>query len=175
MRKKKIIKLLAILFFLSIFIQSCISVANISQNSGVKQNYLTKIPKGTKVIIVEKDNITADSLYEEVYTILLLRGHRIFKDDKQRHYITTEGKSVGEATLQRMTIVVSGNGDSTNLEIKTEWKPGMEATIMASAMSGIPVSSDWAIAKWEINRLGISFAESVAIANKIKNGRVSYR
>jgi len=175
MKKKKIIKRIAISIFVSIFLQSCISVSNISKNSGVNQRQLTNIPKGTKVINVEKDNITTDSLYEEVYSILLLRGHRIFKDDKQRHYITTEGKAVGEATLQRMTLVVSENGNSINLEIRTEWKPGMEATMMASAVSGIPVSSDWAIAKWEISRLGISFAESVAIANKIKGGRVSYR
>ena len=175
MKKKKIIKRITILISVSVLIQSCISISNISNNSGVKQNYLTNIPKGAKVINVEKDNITIDSLYEEVYSILLLRGHRIFKDDKQRHYITTEGKAVGEATLQRMTLVVSENGNSSNLKITTEWKPGMEATMMAAAAGGIPVSSDWAIAKWEISRLGISFAESVAIANKVRGGRISYR
>ena len=41
-------------------------------------------------------------------------------------------------------------------------------------MSGINVYSDWAIAKWEISRLGISFAESVAIACEINGEEITY-
>ena len=147
-----------------IFMQSCVSVSMISSISGVKQKILTDIPKGVRIINVKKYNISADNLYEEVYNILLTRGHRIFKDDQKRHYITTEGRDIGESTLQRMTIVISENGKDSNLKITTEWKAGSDATTTASAMSGINVYSDWAIAKWEISRLGISFAESLAIA-----------
>jgi hypothetical protein len=165
-------------FAMSILISSlmigCISVSHISTTSGVKEEYLSNVPKGAEVVIVNKNNISADSLYEEVYTILLSRGHRILKDDKERHYITTEGKDVGQSTLQRMTLVITEKENSSQLRITTEWKGGTEASAMATAMSGIPIQSDWSLAKWEINRLGIAFAESVAIANEIKDGKISY-
>lgn len=45
---------------------------------------------------------------------------------------------------------------------------------MATAMSGIPMQSDWATASWEINRLGMAFAESLAIAKEIKEGTITF-
>jgi hypothetical protein len=174
MKMKNIITKTGISIFVLIFMQSCVSVSMISSMSGVKQKILTDIPKGVRIINVKKHNISADNLYEEVYNILLTRGHRIFKDDQKRHYITTEGRDIGESTLQRMIIVISENGKDSNLKITTEWKAGSDATTTASAMSGINVYSDWAIAKWEISRLGISFAESVAIACEINGEEITY-
>ena len=153
----------------------CISVSNITTTSGVEESLLSNIPEESKLIIVDKKNISADSLYEEIYTILLSRGHRISKDDKSRHYITTEGKGVGQSTIQRMTVVVTENGNDSKMKITTEWKAGTEATATASSMSGMAIQSEWGPAKWEVNRLGIAFAESVAIASKIKNGNISYQ
>ena len=146
----------------------CIGVSHISITSGVGENYLKNIPNGAEVVIVEKKNISADSLYEEVYNTLLSRGHRILRDDKERHYITTEGKDVGKSTLQRMTLVINEKESSSQLRITTEWKGGTEASAAATAASGIQVQSAWAAAKWEKNsRLGIAFAESVAIAHQL--------
>jgi hypothetical protein len=174
MKLTRLTKYFATSILISSLMISCISVSHISTTSGVKEDYLSDIPKEAKVVIIDKNNISADSLYEEVYTVLLSRGHRILKDDKERHYITTEGKDVGQSTLQRMTVVITENENSSKLKITTEWKGGTEASAMATAMSGIPIQSDWALAKWEINRLGIAFAESVAIANEIKGGNISY-
>ena len=174
---KMFLNFLAISFLMTswmMMMMGCLSVSHISATSGVKEDSLTNIPKGAKVVIVEKKNVSADSLYEELVTILLSRGHRLFKDDKERHYLTTEGKDVGQSTLQRMTVVVTGKENSSQLKITTEWKAGAEASMMATAMSGIPMQSEWAIAMWGISRLGIAFAESVAIANEIKNGHIFY-
>ena len=66
------------------------------------------------------------------------------------------------------------NNWPSGLKITTEWRAGSEATTTASAMSGINVYSDWAIAKWEISRLGISFVESVAIACEINGEEITY-
>jgi predicted transcriptional regulator len=171
---KKLTIFLRVFTLIAFLTTGCISVSHISTTSGVKEDYLTNIPKGAKIVLVEKKNVSADNLYEELITILLSRGHRIIKDDKERHYITTEGKDIGQSTLQRMTLVILEKENSSQLKITTEWKGGTEASMMATAMSGIPIQADWAIAKWEINRLGIAFAESVAIANEIENGHVSY-
>jgi len=153
----------------------CISYSHIATTSGVQVKDLSEIPAGSKTIIVYKDNVSGSDLYEEVYSILIKRGHRISKDDEKRHYLTTEGRDVGQSTLQRMTIVVTENETYSQMRISTEWKGGTEAAAMATAMGGIPVQSNWATAKWEVNRLGIAFAESVAIAKAIPNSRISYR
>jgi hypothetical protein len=161
-------------FILMSSLTGCISVSYISTSSGVNEDLLSNIPTGAKIIIVDKMNVSADSLSEELVTILISRGQRIFKDDKARHYLTTEGKDIGQSTLQRITINVIEKGNNSQLRINTEWKAGTEATAMATAMSGIPMQSDWQISKWEKSRSGIAFAESEAIANEIKNGIISY-
>lgn len=165
--------LFVIVTVITFMMTSCIGVSHISTTSGVDEESLNSVPVGARTILVEK-NVTADILYEEVFNILLSRGHRIMKDDKERHYITTEGKDVGQSTLQRMTLLIIENGNSSQLKITTEWKGGTDASMMASSMSGIAIQSDWAIATWEINRLGIAFAESIAIAKEIKNGNIKY-
>lgn len=174
MKSKKTMRHFTVLFLFSFFLLGCISVSHISVTSGVPMDNLREIPIGSRTVFVDKTNISADKLYEEVYTILLSRGHRILKDDKERLYITTEGKDVGQSTLQRMTIVITEQDSNSQLKITTEWKGGTEASAAASAMSGVAVHSNWAMAKWEINRLGIAFAESVAIAKEIKNGIISF-
>ena len=152
----------------------CVSVSHIAQTTGVSESQLNTISKNASEIIVEK-SISASGLYEEVYSVLISRGHRISKDDKERYYITTEGKDAGESTLQRSTIVISeGDGVSTAL-IRSEWKPGTEAAMGASIMAGIGISSDWSQAKWETGRPGIAFAEGLAIANSVKNGKITFK
>lgn len=165
---------LATSILLSILMLSCISISQISTTSGVNEEYLSNIPKGARIVVVDKKNISTDSLYEEVYAILLFRGHRILKDDKEKHYITTDGKDVGQSTLQRMTLITSKKENGSQLKITTEWKGGTEASAAATAISGIHIQADWFLAKWEISRLGIAFAESVSIAKEIKDRIVTY-
>jgi len=171
-------KRLAFYFVASLVVSSlmisCVTVSQIATTSGVREDLLKKIPKEAKAVIVEKGNASVDSLYEEVYSILLSRNHRILKDDKERHYITTEGKDIGESTLQRMTIIVTKNGDNAKLKITSEWKAGSMASMTATAFSGVQYQPEWANAKWELSRLGIAFGESVAIANEIQGGKISY-
>ena len=172
--KRSVIAVTSFLF-LSIFLSSCASVSTVSKWSGIQEDYLTNIPKETKTIFVEKQS-SADVLFEEVTQILLDRNHRIIKEDKARHYILTEGKDVGESTYQRMTLLITSKKEGiSTLKITTEWKPGMMAMALASSLSKINgLQSDWLIAKWEYNRLGIAIAESVAVAHAIVNNKISY-
>ena len=152
-----------------IFCLSCVGTSSITGTSGLSQAELSAIPKGaTEVIIHGQDR---NELYERIVNILIQRGHRINREDKDRFYLTTEGKDVGESTLQRMTIVVSENAEAI---IRTEWMPGMQANTMATAFSGLDVTSTWETAKYEVSRLGIAFAESVAVA-KATGGVISYK
>lgn len=152
-----------------IFCLSCVGTSSITGTSGLSQAELSAIPKGaTEVIIQGQDR---NELYERIVNTLIQRGHRISREDKDRFYLTTEGKDVGESTLQRMTIVVSENAEAV---IRTEWMPGMQANTMATAFSGLDVTSTWETAKYEVSRLGIAFAESVAVA-KATGGVISYR
>jgi hypothetical protein len=174
MKLSKPINLLVVVIILFIS-KSCISINTVSTTSGLSNDYLKTIPSNANTVIISKENTTLDSLYEEIFTVLLERGHRILKDDKERHYITTEGKDVGQSTLQRMTIVISQNSKITQAKISTEWKAGTHATTMANSMSGLTVIADWAKSNWQPeSRLGIAFAESVAIAKKVKNAKVTY-
>lgn len=167
----------AILIFMIIIIlllSGCIGISTISKTSGINIGQLNSIPAKSKIVLVSKANTSADSLYDELFSILLSRSHRIYKDDKTRHYITTEGKDVGESTLQRMTIVITETESSSRAKITTEWKAGADAAALGSAISGIAYQAGWAQVYWEASRLGIAFAESVAIAIEIKEGKVSY-
>lgn len=154
-------------------LSGCISTSIISDTTKVSRDELKNIPKGAKFIEVIK-SISADSLYENIYEILISKGHRIFKDDKKRYYLTTEGKDIGQSTLQRMVLKITENGDTSKLKISTEWKAGSEATNFASALGGMTAQSDWAIATWETNRLGIAFAESYSIAKEVKDAEILF-
>jgi len=170
---KKLKLLLAFIISASMLI-SCASNQTLSDTSGLPIEVIENIPLGAKSILINKDNVSADSLYEEIYFALLKRNHRIFKDDKQRHYLTTEGKDVGQSTLQRMTIFINEKENGSEGKITVEWKPGMEATTFASGMSGLQVNSDWGQAYYAIDRLGIAFAEGVAVAREVNNGVITY-
>lgn len=78
------------------------------------------------------------------------------------HYITTEGKDLGNSTLQRMLITIKGKGQDSKLKISTDWMPG----IMALDATDI-LAREWSSAHWGVSRPGIAFAESVAIANEV--------
>ena len=166
MKLPKLTIILATLLLLSSAMTSCGSVIDIAATSGLNQSYLDQIPQGVSIVYVNKKNVSADSLYEEVFTVLLSRGHRISKEDKARLYITTEGKDVGEWTMQRMAILIVETQDGADLKISTERKPryqGSEGSMI-----------DWGIARWVIHEGRVAFAESVAIATEIEDGTISY-
>jgi len=172
--KTKLI-LFGIIITAMFFLTKCIGISNIADTTGVEVSYLNSIPENSEKIILTKNNTTPDILFEETISALLSRGHRIQREDENRYYITTEGKDVGESTLQRMVFYIKQNGDNSVMEITTEWSAGHEATAMASAMSGIQIDSSWQSARWESStRLGIAFAESVAVALKIEDANISY-
>jgi hypothetical protein len=96
------------------------------------------------------------------------------KDDKERHYITTEGIDIGYSTLQRMTIAMKQNGTTATARILTEWMAGTDATMMAQSFSGLVVQSNWNKAFWKVDRSGIAFGESLRIAQKIERSKISF-
>jgi len=167
-------KFLLLSVYLLIILYGCGSIMDISKATGVKEESLKTIPYGANTIYVARQGISADSLYEEVFAALISRGHRISNGDKPRHYLMTEGKDVGLSTLQRMTLVISDKGPALVITIRSEWKAGTEASLMASGISGISYIADWAKSKWEISRLGVAFAEGYAIAQLIEGAEISY-
>lgn len=167
-------KKILLLSVLLILLTGCISTSHIAQTSGLSEVELKMIPKGAKEVILQKD-VTASELYEEIYSSLLLRGHRIAKDDKERHYIMTEGKDVGQSTLHRLTVLVTENEGKSSATIRTEWKPGTDAVMGASIATGVGISADWSQSEWTTDRLGLAFAESVAVANGVKDGKITFK
>src|SRR5690606_443390 len=135
---KKMKTLLAITFLP--LLAGCISTNHISSTSGLNQSDLDAIPASAKEIYVTVPGATPQALHEQVVNILIARGHRIQREDKERLYVTTEGKDVGESTLQRMVITtteVPNVGAVT--KIVSEWRAGTSATMGASAFSGLAV------------------------------------
>lgn len=175
MKIKRRVSYTASIILVSLLMLGCISTSHISKTSGLSQEYLNMITKDAETIIVEKHNTSADDLFEEVYGILLDRGHRISNDNKERHYIATEGKDAGESTTQRMIINISESKSKSEMKIRTEWKAGTEAMMGASMFAGVGINQEWTTAKWEAGRPGIAFGESVAIAAAIVDGVVSYK
>lgn len=159
--------------FLALFLSSCITVSHVAQTSGIDESKLKEIPENSSEVILEKD-VTPQELFNEVYASLLLRGHRISKDDKERLYITTEGKDVGQSTLQRSTIVVSEIDNGAKAVIKSEWKPGTSAALGGSMFAGVALSLEWEQATWVNGRPGIAFAEAFAIADGV-GGKVIFK
>lgn len=157
------------LLLLAVLLTSCIGTSSITKNSGLNESDLAQIPKGAKEILINGDN--REQMYNRIVDVLLERGHRIMKEDKERFYITTEGKDIGESTIQRMTIFVNSENQAS---IKTEWMPGAEATTAASAFSGINVVPQWSAVIYAEDRNGVAFAESVVIAKKV-GGYITYK
>lgn len=69
------------------------------------------------------------------------------------------------------TIVVTPSGE---INIKSEWMPGQDATIGAAAMSGLTITPSWSIADYTSGRPAIAFAEAVAIAKAIRR-EITYK
>ncbi|NLH53712.1 MAG: hypothetical protein GX459_12800 [Bacteroidales bacterium] len=157
---------ITILIFVSIITTGCITIGTLSQVSGLSKDYLNEVPPYSKMIYIEKENVPIDKLYDELLGIIIDRNHRIVKDDRQMHYIVTEGRDVGQSTLQRMTISIKQTNNLCIAKIATEWKAGTEAMMMANAMSGIVANSDWATAYMAPSRPGIAFTESLRIAKE---------
>ncbi len=148
---------------------SCIGTGVISQTSGLSTSELATIPKGSKEVIIKGTD--GSQVYAKIIDVLLKRGHRIIKDDKEKLYILTEGKDVGQSTMQRMTIVISSTGEAN---IKSEWMPGQDATMGATAMSGLSITPSWSIADYTTGRPAIAFVEAVVIG-KALGGEITYK
>jgi hypothetical protein len=170
MNMKKIILFTLVSFLLT----SCFTMQKISEISNLSEDELNEIPNEAKEVLIKKE-CSAKDLYNDIYDILIDKGHRINKSDEDRYYITTEGRDVGESTLQRMTISVKEDDNIANAKILTDWKAGSAATAGAQAATGLYIQSDWQPAKWEISRLGNAFAETVYIAKQVENSEISYK
>ncbi len=167
----------SILFaFTLVLFNGCISTSSISSLMGVPEEELNRIPKGAKNIIVTINNATSNEVYSQIKNALIERSHRIEKDDKESFYLTTEGKDVGESTLQRMVISISKVQNDCRIVLNTEYKPGMEAQMLATGMTGINVNTDWTEVVYDIKtRSGIAFIETYIIAKRIDRGIITYK
>jgi len=163
-----------LLAFSILFVPACISTLTISNTSGLSQEEIDQIPKGASKVIVKMHGVTPDALYNDIYAALIKRGHRVMKSDKEHHYITTEGKDIGESTMQRMTIVITNESDYCQAIITSEWKAGSQSATTASMIAGMPITNEWGRVVFEVNRMGIAFAECVAVAREIPGAIISY-
>jgi hypothetical protein len=171
MKKKNI---LAVIILSVFFIAGCKSVSSVSETGDLKADYLKKIPHLANRIYVKEQGVSADKMCDELLNILASRNHMTVMVDRERHYITTDTKDVGNSTLQRMIISIKENGEDSEMEIITQWRSGSKAVGFAYPVAGYSLQEDWAHTQWEKNRLGIALAESAAIANEFKDGAVSY-
>ncbi|MFA5587683.1 hypothetical protein [Proteiniphilum saccharofermentans] len=164
-----------ILLGLTVLLSGCISMTHIAETSGIESEILKTVPKNATEVILKKD-VSAIDLYNELYSSLLSRGHRIDRDDKERFYITTQGKDVGQSTLQRSTIVVTEDSGTSTAVIRSEWKPGTTATLGGSMFAGVGISADWEKATWaETGRPQIAMAEAIAIGYGVKGAVISFK
>ena len=163
------------LFILSVFLMAgCHSVSKVCETGDMNADYLKKIPHLANRIYVTEQGISADKMCDELLNILASRNHMTVLVDREKHYIATETKDVGNSTLQRMIISIKETGEDSQMEIITQWRSGSKAVGFAYPVAGYSLQEDWAHTQWEKNRLGIALAESAAIANEFKNGAVSY-
>lgn len=147
--------------------------------SCVTQSFITKdeykmIPKGSEIIEVYSDQ-KPDDLFKNVYSLLLENGFRIEKENKEMHTISTDGKDIGQSTLGRFNIFIKENNSGSLLTLRSEWKPGADAQMMAGAMSGLNIYSQWNTARFgDTGRPDLVFSYSVSFAKKISNN-IKYR
>lgn len=166
-----------VIYILSIAMcSSCIGTQHLQQTSGLTEAITREIPVNANTVTVTQSQTTPYQLYEYLIQTAISRGHRIDHEDKERYYFTTQGKDVGNSTLQRMTVSVMKISESVSeATINTEWMGGTFVNSMYSGMMGASVDQEWETAYWMKGRPGIAFAESVSVAWKIPRGKVNYR
>lgn len=170
---KSSFKYVTLLLGLLLFNTSCLTTKVIESTSGISSTDLQKIPSNSSVILV-KSSKPASVLFDEIATILLQNGHRIQNENQSRLYINTEGKDVGQSTLQRMTINVEEVEGGALGRIASEWKPGTTAGAMGSSIAGVDLTYEWETASWQEDRLGIAFAEGYKIALALSDVELSF-
>lgn len=154
--------------FFPVLFYSCVS-----QNFVSQEEYDT-IPKGSEVIEVYSEQ-NSDSLFKQVYSLLIESGFRIDTQNKEMHSISSEGKDVGQSTLGRFNIFIKDSHKGSLLTIRTEWMPGANAQMMAGAMSGLKIYTQWSTARFgDKGRPEFTFLYGVHFAKKI-SGSVKYR
>ncbi len=163
----------AFLLILGILCTGCMSYSYVIDNSELTDADLPTIPKEASIIEITSD-LPASDLYDQIYKVVISRGHRIQHENREMLNFNTEGKDVGSSTYQRMNVVVSELESGSKVRIDTEWKAGYEAEAFARAVSGIHVDASWSKASWKGSRLGLALAESIVIAKQV-NGTISYK
>ena len=161
--------------FLIVILSGCISYTRIGGVVGLSEEYLMEIPDSSKNVIVDKENITADSLFKEVRYILYLMDHEVAVEDPVGKYILTRPKVLGLDTEQRMKLIVVDNLGSSRLTISADWRGETDIHSVDQAMTGIPIEKDWDEARWGLNMSGVAFAECVAVGKQIQEGKVSFK
>lgn len=180
MKTKRIVSYLISMLLVALLMINCANLDYVARASGLSQEYINQIPENAELIIVEKD-VSADDLFDELYDILIIRGHRIDNHNNKTHYLTTVGKKVDDkglmnaGLLQRMIVNVTDSDGTARLLIRTEWN--IPISSFDSARTGVKMDEyDWKPATLKnVGREGVCFAESVLVAREINDSRISYK
>lgn len=124
---------------LAIFLTSCASTQILTENE------LAEIPKKSTIIkgYFYDRSLSNDSIYEILIENLLEEGFRIEKDDKQHHYILTDGKQILTYDAKvRITFTIKDN----HIIARPEWMGGASNQAAQMAMVGFKTDLTWSTA-----------------------------
>lgn len=145
---KTFISFLLLLLLLS----GCVSTGDM-----IDQNIKNIIPDDATQMIIHTDQ-DSDELFDSITRRLIRDGHRI-ESNRENLTISTDQIDVGESTFARFTLYI----EDGSVYGRSDWKPGTQASAMASAFSGVNIDAGWETAKWTNGRPGRAFASMVEL------------
>ena len=156
-----------LIFVIILLITSCAASKNMLII--IPQDTLDEIPMNTTKVIVTNDQSLIEN-YNKSYQVLLINDYRIENDNKEMGYISASKMDIGDTNV-RLNVVCNNN----QIAVTSEWKAGTNSEIWATAVSGIPVDSDWNNAVWtkQYNKPNVAFAKAVQFAKEMGT-KISY-
>lgn len=96
--------------------------------------------------MVVSSALTADSLFNEVFSVLTDQNFGISSENKSIGYLRTEGKDIGSGTYMRMSIKITKTENGSKLVGSAEWMPDAVTISNVNAIFGAHLTQEWGIA-----------------------------
>ena len=142
---------------LIIVLGSCVTSASL-----LTKEEQSAIPKGATKVIAVTDK-QGGELFDFIYSTLIEDGFRIDESNKDRGYISTQGKEIEQETMIRLSVVII---DST-VSFTGQWNvtAAMQAGLNAGFGGG---GSGWSGVKWgDAGRPSLAFGYMYKYAERI--------
>ena len=147
----------------------------VTTNTLISPEISQQIPqKSTKIIV--QSNTTADSLFKEIYKILIVEGYGISNSNNEMLSISTNEKDVGGDTFLRINVFVENENSKSKAILTGQWKFGTATQSFQQALVGYSTDPSWSSAIWldSYSKCSMAFAGIVKIAQQIKNTNIEY-